>query len=314
MQETKFNTPLKIGLLTVVAAYFLFTLHALLTVSWVGEWERLGATTGFVIYVEDVAATIGIVFRFVASLTAFVAVVIYLAKKTLSQQTISRLLRLVLIGEAVYWLGLLPSGVMPILYLRAAHSPLSILTSLVSSDIPCLVESTTIPVALLMLVVKLSPGKPMKGAIKWSLVSGTVYVLVFWLVNTGIWISTIRQKGPGYLTMYPENLVGFALTVVGLLALTVFAARFTKKSAAAETLDALDPRTLGAIITLLGLWFLWNYLSWIFFGMNELWSAWYAWFLGHNLDLWLLTLPLVGLPLLYSEKSAIRNETTAAPP
>ena len=29
------------------------------------------------------------------------------------------------------------------------------------------------------------------------------------------------------------------------------------------------------------------------------WSTWYAWFLGHNLDLWFLSLPLVGLPLIF---------------
>ena len=314
MPEIRLNSPLKIGLLTVVTAYFLFTLHALLTVSWVGEWERLGATTGFVIFVEDIAATAGMIFRFVASLTAFVAAIVYFAKKGLPPQTTTKILRIILIGEAIYWLGLLPSGVMPIIYLRASHSPLSILTSLVSSDIPCLVESTAIPIALLMLAAKLSPAKPAKDAIKWALISGTAYVFVFWLVNTGIWISTIRQKGIAVLTVYPENLTGFVLTVFGLLALTVFAARFTSKSKGAESWDALSLKTVGVIITFLGLWFLWNYLTWIFFGRNELWSAWYAWFLGHNLDLWLLSLPLVGLPLLYMQKNATRTETTDASP
>ena len=36
------------------------------------------------------------------------------------------------------------------------------------------------------------------------------------------------------------------------------------------------------------MYFLWNYLTWIYFGGDAVWSTWYAWFLGHNLDLWML--------------------------
>jgi uncharacterized membrane protein YqhA len=139
----------------------------------------------------------------------------------------------------------------------------------------------------------------MKDAIKWGLIAGTVYVFVFWLNNTGMWIATVMSKGTEYLTTYPENLLSFALTTIGLLALAVFTAYFTKKSVGTETLEKLKLKTLGAIIVALGLYFLWNYLTWIFFGRPELWSDWYAWFLGHNLDLWILSLPLVGLPLLF---------------
>lgn len=304
MPENNVKLPLKIGLITVAAAYFLFMLHALLTTSWVGEWERLGAPMGLVIYVEDVAATAGMIFRFVASLIAFATVVVYFARKPLSKKAINRILMVVLVGEAVYWLGLLPSGVMPILYLNPS------LFSLVSSGIPCLIESTAIPLALVMLVANLRSGKPAQHAIRWALVSGIVYVFVFWLVNTGIWISTLRQKGLVYLTVYPVNLVEFTLTVFGLLALFALTTKFTKKSWGAESLEALNLRATGALITFLGLWFLWNYLSWIFFGTDALWSAWYAWFLGHNLDLWLLSIPLVGLPLLYSTREKPRQPET----
>ncbi len=49
------------------------------------------------------------------------------------------------------------------------------------------------------------------------------------------------------------------------------------------------------------MYFLWNYLTWIYFGGDAVWSYWYAWFLGHNLDLWFLSLPLMGLPLLFGD-------------
>jgi uncharacterized membrane protein len=158
------------------------------------------------------------------------------------------------------------------------------------------VSSIAIPIALFKLASNLNPNKPAKNAIKWGLIAGTVYVFVFWLNNAGMWISTLLSRGMEYVSAYPENLLSFVLTVYGLPVLAVFTAYFMGKSIGTEALEKLELRTMGAIITALGLYFLWNYLTWIFFGG---WSDWYAWFLGHNLDLWMLSLPLVGLPLLF---------------
>ena len=303
MSTQRFNSPLKTGLLIVAIAYFLFTFHALFTLEWIGEWESM-RSFGFVIFVEDISSSIGLIFRFVASLTALAGIVLYFIKKGLSTQTMLKVLRAILICEAIYWLGLLVSGVLPLVYFRGfGDRPLlSAVVSLLTNEIPCLVESIAIPAALFMLVSKLNPNKPVKGAIKWGLISGTVYIFVFWLVNTSIWVLTIGTWGLEYLTSYPANLLSFALTTFGLLALAIFSAYFTKKSASVETLDMLKLRTVGAIIMALGLFFLWNYLAWIFFGGDYLWSLWYAWFLGHNMDLWILSIPLVGLPLLFERK------------
>jgi hypothetical protein len=107
-----------------------------------------------------------------------------------------------------------------------------------------------------------------------------------------------------YVTAYPDHIVSVGLTSIGLLALTLYAAYFTKKSMGANSLAELDLRKVGAIITALGLYFLINYVMWLFLGTDAKWSTWYAWFLGHNMDLWLMTLPLVGLPLLFKGKPA----------
>ena len=143
----------------------------------------------------------------------------------------------------------------------------------------------------------------MADALKWGLIAGTVYVFVFWLNNTGMWLATLLTKGTEYIGAYPENLLSFVLTIYGLPVLAAFAAYYTGKSIAAgpEAFEKLNPRPIGALIIALGLYFLWNYLTWIFFGG---WSDWYAWFLGHNLDLWMLSLPLVGLPLLFKPSTS----------
>ena len=307
----KLYSPLKIGFLIVALAYFLFTFHAMFTLSWIGEWESFSGSFRFVIFVEDITAGIGIASRLVASTIAFAGVIFYFVKKGLSIQTTMKLLRLVLIGEAIFWLGLLASGVLPLFSTLGfatwrvdGHiSTLPVLTSLLTNEIPLLIESIAIPVVLFKLSYELNPNKPAKGAIKWGLIAGTAYVLVFWLTNTALWVSTVMRQGTGYLISYPENLLSFTLASIGMLALTVFTAYFAKKSIGTEIVEKLKLKTIGAITIALGLFYLWNYLTWIFFGSNEIWSNWYEWFLGHNLNLWLLSIPLVGLPLLFKQKA-----------
>ncbi|MGZ4091175.1 MAG: hypothetical protein ACXVNO_10680, partial [Bacteroidia bacterium] len=235
----------------------------------------------------------------------------YFVKKGLSTQKTMKVLRLVLIGEAIYWLGLLASGVLPLftttgfaMWRVDSHiSTLPVLTSLLTNQMPLLIESIAIPVVLFKLSYELSPNKPAKGAIKWGLMAGTVYVLVFWLTNTALWATTVMRQGIKYLTSYPENLLSFALTTIGMLAVTVFTVYFAKKSVGTEIVEKLKLNTIGAITVALGLFYLWNYLTWIFFGRDQTWSNWYEWFLGHNLNLWLLSIPLVGLPLLFKKKA-----------
>jgi len=311
MAEPKFYSPLKVGLLIVAIAYFLFTFHAMFTLSWIGEWEAFGGSFRFVIFVEDISANIGIASRLVASSIAFVGVILYFVNKGLSTQTTMKVLRLVLIGEAVYWLGLLASGVLPLFStlgfatwrVNGHVSTLPVLTSLLTNEIPLLVGSIAIPIVLFKLSYELKPNKFAKGAIKWGLITGTVYVLVFWLTNTALWVTTLLRQGTEYLPSHPENLLSFALTSIGLFALTVFTAYFAKKSIGTESVEKLELKTVGGITIALGLFYLWNYLSWIFFGRDEIWSNWYVWFLGNNLNLWLLSIPLAGLPLLFRQKT-----------
>jgi hypothetical protein len=302
----KFYSPLKIGFLIVALAYFLFTFHATFTLSWIGEWDSFSGSVRLTILIEDISAAIGVASRLIASAVALGAVILYLGKRGLPKQTTIKLLRIVLVGEAVYWLGLLASGILPLfstlgftIWRVDGHmSTLPVLTSLLTNEIPLLVESTAVPAVLFKLTYELNSKKPVRDAIKWGLIAGSVYVFVFWLSNTDMWILTVMRQGIGYLISYPENLFSFTLTSIGLLALTFYCVYFTKKSAGTESIGELDIRTIGALTTALGLFCLWNYLSWIFFGSNQIWSNWYAWFLGHNLNLWLLSIPMVGLPLL----------------
>jgi hypothetical protein len=174
------------------------------------------------------------------------------------------------------------------------------LASLLLNTIPSVVESVLMPVVLFVLAWKFNANMPTNKILKWALIVGTSYIFVLWLLNASMWFITIvYQTGTVYITSHPEIALNFILTTFGLLALAIYSVLFAYKSRNLQSWQDLNLRTAGAIITALGMFYIWNYLTWIFFGG---WSDWYAWFLGHNLDLWMLSLPLLGLPLLFIDK------------
>jgi len=305
MRAEKFYSPLKIGLFIVVLSYFLFALHDTFTLSWVGEWNRdYPGHFLFDIYVEDIIGFVGTIFRFTAGIIAFAAVMYYFVKRNISKSATFNVLRLVLVFEGIYWLlAFLPTGyyvVQDTFFGGAFHGfTASFLHFFAINTFPVLVESIATPIILFIFAYKLKPNKPLKDAVRWGLIAGAFYVFLYWLLNSALWFSVIDEKGWIYLTSYPQNLLSFVLTVAGLLALGFYAAGFAVKSRRAETLKDLNLKIVGVIILALGLYFLWNYLTWIYFGG---WSTWYAWFLGHNEDLWVLSLPMLGLPLLFAKK------------
>ena len=315
ISQQKIQTAIKLAIITITMAYFLFNLHTMATLEWIGEWARTPGRINTVTLIEDINATIGNSFRMAGSAIAIAALIYYFAKKGISKNRSLLVLRLVLVFEAIYWFGLLASGASGVFRVLAGSRSL---TNSLGYVLPAVLESTIIPIALLILAYKLSPSKPLKNPIKWSLISGTVLIFVYWLLNTGIWALALQSyqntlayppiKGAQYLTTYPFMMVAFLSTVVGLLALTLYAVYATKKLSGTENLQSLNLRPVGIIILGLGLFYLWNYLTWIFFGGDYIWSSWFAWLLGHNMDLWMLSFALIGIPLLFFNTVEKRND------
>lgn len=309
MYKEKFYSPLKIGLFIVALAYFLFALHDTFTLSWIGEWNRITTNPQlrFEIYFEDIVGFVATFFRLAAGIIAIVAVVSYFVHKTISRKMVFGALQWIAVLEGIYWvLAFLPTGYFEVrdLFFTHPYGHMTLKTTLNSftlNTFPVLVESIAIPIALFILAYKLSPNKPLKSAIRWGLIYGAVYIFVLWVLNTTLWVSVIQEKSKGtaYLTSNPQNLLSFVLTAGGLLVLALYTSGFAFKSRNTHSLQELNLKIVGVIILALGLFFLWNYLTWIYFGG---WSDWYAWFLGHNEDLWLLSLPMLGAPLLFADK------------
>jgi hypothetical protein len=310
MSETRQYGALKIGLFVTALVWFLFSFHELFkaTVN-ISEYQFFSGPGATWILVTDVSGVIGLVSRTVAGLVAVVAILVYLMKG-LSRSRTMKSVKAIIVFEAVYCLSLLISGIWGVLpsslagFGGGANALFLNWSFLINTGIPCLVEAIAIPIALFKLFFALNPNKPPKGAIKWSLIAGTLYVFVFWLNNATSWIIVVMEKGMAYVTDYPANIFSFSLTTFGLLILGLITAYFAKKSSGTESWDKLDLRKVGAIIVAVGLYFDIIYIMWILLGSVGGWSGWYAWFLGHNMDLFALALPLVGLPMLFKEKTA----------
>lgn len=296
----KIDLPLKVGVFLVSLSLFSYMMYEFTN----GIINR-GPLTVFFILVTDVPGCIGMASRAAAGLIALIALSFYFSKNKLSRPELFMAARIVVLFEAGYWfLSFFMSGVMGLIGVIQAADFSGTLLFTIENTLPCFLQSIGLVSVLLKLFFELSPNKPLKGAIKWSLIAGTFYIFVFWLNNTGNWIAALMDKGTEYIIAYPANMFSFLISTVGLLLLGVYAAYFTKKSSGAESLSNLNWQVIGAIITLVGLYFGVHYIMYIFLGAVGGWGTWYAWMLGHNLDLWAMSLPLLGLPLLFRMKTS----------
>jgi hypothetical protein len=296
MTEGRFDSSNRTGLLIVALTWFLFTFYQFIK----GAFNIFKGT--FWIELTDTAGVIGLGFRAVAGFIAVITLLFFIFRKDLSKSETMMSLRWIVLGEAVCFLSLF----LVVIWGLDIFSQFGLeefgFTFFIGSTIPVLFESVVIPFVLVKLFFALNPKKSISNVVKWSLISGTVYIFMVWFNNATGWIVAVLGQGIEYVTLYPANMFSFVLTTVGLLVLGFYAAYFTRKSINKEQLEKINLSKVGVIITSLGLYFLIIYVMWLVFGSVGGWSDWYAWFLGHNVELWMMSLPLVGIPLLFKKK------------
>jgi hypothetical protein len=301
MADEKTDWPLRIGLLLVSLSWFSYMLYEFAN----GVINR-GPLDFFWILVTDVPGCIGMGFRAAAGLIAVVTILFYIFRKDLSKPEALMAVRLIILFEAGYWfLSFFMSGVWGLAWISGPSASAfgGSISMMINNTLPCFVQSIGLAGVLVKLFLELSPNKPEKNAMKWGLIAGIFYAFVFWLNNTGNWIAAVIDKGMDYILLYPANMFSFLLSTVGLLLLALYVTFFARKSIGTASLEKLNIHTIGVIVTLVGLYFGLNYVMWIFLGSVGGWGMWYMWILGHNLDLWAMSLPLVGLPLLFYRRS-----------
>ena len=289
MTNPKSDFPLRIGLLLVVLSWFFYLLYD----------ETMGIFNRHItlpLVNEDIVAVIGLGFAVAASAIAVLIVLYYVVGRELSKPELIMAIRMILFLVALYFvLGFLPS-----LFVEGPGTAHYTIKRFFESTLPTLTDAVAIPVVLGRLFFALNPNKPTKEALKWGLIAGTVYLFAFWINNASEWIGAVIAKGISYISQYPVNLFSFILTTVGMLALSLYSAYFSKKTFGQDTLTRFDQKKAGLILTGIGMYLTLTLLLWFIFGSVGGWGTWYAWLLGHGyLDVWGLTLPFIGLPLLF---------------
>ncbi|HMK95196.1 MAG TPA: hypothetical protein VK536_07330 [Candidatus Limnocylindrales bacterium] len=286
--------PLRSGIFLVAVSWFVYFLYDDI----LGVYNR---HTTLPLVKEDIPAAIGLGFAVAASAATVLTLLFYLCKRDLSKPETTMAVRLILFSEAVYFvLGFLPS-----VFVEGLPGTFHFtIQKLFEVGLPSLVDATAIPTVLVKLFLTLNPSKPAKETIKWGLIAGTVYLFAFWISNAGNWIGAAIAKGVNYIIDYPVNMFSFILTTVGLLLLSLYAAYFSRKTIGKGNLTRFDLKKVGLILTATGMYLTLTLLLWFIFGSVGGWGTWYAWLLGHGyLDLWGLTLPFIGLPLLFYTES-----------
>jgi hypothetical protein len=294
--KNKLDSPLKLGLLLVALSWLLFTGYQFLK----GAFNIFREY--FWISLTDTSGTLGMGFRTMAALIAVLTVLFFIFNKDLKKPELFMSIRWILLGEIVCFLSLIPVVIWGLAVVIGLESNIFGLGNFVESTLPVMIEAIGIPIVLAKLFLELNPDKPAKGAIRWVLISGVYILFVLWINNTGNWMGAITRNGIEYVTSFPDHILSFGLTSIGLLALALYGVYFIWKSWDAKSLAELDMSKIGVLITGVGLYFVINYVMWLFLGTDAKWSTWYAWFLGHNVELWMMSLPLVGVPLLFKKK------------
>ena len=295
------NWPVRTGIFLVVVSWFIYLLYDNI----LGVYNR---HTTLPLAQEDIPASIGIGFAVAASAAAILTLMFFLVKRDLTKPETTMAIRIILFLEALYFI----LGFLPAVWVEGIPGSFHFsISKLFEVGIPSLVDAVAIPIVLSLLILSLNPNKPANRPIKWGLIAGTVYLFAFWVSNAGNWIGEVITKGLGYITDYPVNMLSFILTTVGLFLLTAYIANLTWKTTKLGQLYSVSLRKIGIILTALGLYLTFILLLWFIFGSVGGWGSWYAWFLGHGyLDLWGLTLPFVGLPLLFFPNAYDRANTS----
>ena len=280
----------------MVLVWFVFTLF------------QFGKTiyNGVSVPYTDLPGSIGLGFRTAAAFIAIVTTLFYLAKKDLSPAEVTVNLRWVVLFMAAYFLFFLPSSVWGLEYTSLLFSREFFI---IETGLPCLVQTIAMPTVLVVLFFKLGANKPAEGAIRWGLISAATYILVLWFNYTARWGSEIYLNGTAFLGQSLPYGFEFAITVAGLLFIGIYAAVYQKNHAQTQTLAGLNLRKAGAIITALGLYFDAVWILWLWLGdaSGGVLAVWPAFSVLLNVDLWMVALPLVGLPLLFSKKQTQPN-------
>jgi hypothetical protein len=284
---------IKLGLFIVVLFWFIYTVYQLIEI----------LHGGIEVPFTDIPATLGLSLRTIASLIALLAAGLYMIRYNFSSMRTLYYFRWVVVFEAAYWLSFLPSGIWGFQYNTILYSQEFFILSI---GIPCILEAILLSSILFILASRIGAKKPEQVTIKWLLITVVAYFFVFWFNYTAQWWSEIFVSGTSFIWTSRLYAFEFILTIGGLLLLTIYSGIFTKISIGADSVEKLNLRKVGATITAFGLYFDLLLLLWILFpNLGDALTVWPTISVEHNPDLWMASLPFIGIPLMFYKNKKI---------
>jgi hypothetical protein len=254
----------------------------------------------------------GLLLRAIAAIIATVAFAIYYRKGWTGR--VRNLFGAFIALEAIYLMSILPTA-----WIGPEVGDIVLIPE---ATIPSLFEGIVVSIPLLITAVRLRwPGKAGTAA-RWACISGVLYIFALWVRFFGQWIATFIQTdlytyysyggfpahGFSYIIDYPLNMLNFIITAVGL-PLIAFYLLIISLPAIRNLGTQIDMRRVGLVLTLLGAYFLISFFLFYAFPayVGEK-SIVKSFFTGHNVDLWMLALPIAGIPLMLRSKNKNKQE------
>jgi hypothetical protein len=302
------NLSVKVGLAIVLGAWLLYTIYWFVKST---NWWPLESSVDLIL---AIVGTVGLGFRIAAVSSAILAFGSYLKGKP---SNVLSYVKFALLLETPYFLSFIPSAVFGFAVGSGIALGYHTLTEgglwfIFETAIPTLVEAVIMPLSLLKLRFKLkSPVQSQSEITKWACITGISYLIVFWLTYLTQWIATFLQPvsyasvypgyGLEYLSNYPINMFTFIFTAVGLPLLMLFFV-WSSLPAIRDSHSKLDLRKTGITLTLLGIYFITIITVFSIFGAVGGASIWVVFFMFNNPDLWCISLPVLGIALILTNR------------
>ncbi len=298
------QSTLRIGLTIVLVSWLGYTTY------WFFKSLNWWPLTSIVDFILGAFGTVGLALRIVSVLLIISAFVLVIRGKGWLEAI--KPLRYALPLEAVYFMSFFPSAVFGFIAGLNLVSGFHTLNQgglwfLFETAIPTLIQATFMPFALLKLRSTLIANPSRQAVAKWACIAGIAYMVYWWITYFGQWMASILQPdsyaatypgyGIGYVLNYPINTLTFLLSAVGLPLLIIFF-YWTSRPVINGAAKEFKLRNVGIVLTLLGAFFIVNIAIFYLYGYLGGASIWIIFFMFNNPDLWCITLPLIGIPLI----------------
>jgi len=315
----------RLAVLVVVLAYFGVQCYWIwVTSRWslhMGEdlamYQRLIKETWWLIafYLSELGGSVGIVFRWIASIFALYAALIFFRGGEAVLTKIRGKAEAAILFEGLYYLTYIPTVYLGFAYPIATTqklwyfepSPPWTITFMIAG-VSCLAMVIIIAPSLFKLRAKIAHGQA-QDVSKWASITALSYLFVmFWLNYSIAWFATLvywpERAQPGIEILYrPYNMLSFALTVFGLLAVSLACLK-TLLPTIKGKMNEIKLKNLGAVMLALGCYFLIELI--IFYSIGGYHAEPTTWMElsspFHNPDFWCFSFIFPGLYLLMSKQ------------